>query len=279
MSDPVQIAKRAREALARARDAVAALPEAIDVGVTIAQAIAALGPVERTQGAEVDRHATAALALANAAREAAAALAGEGAAEAREALALACELVRDLAMTPAVATPAIPPRAEASAARAATAHVTSIAIGPTGTVKQPPAAAAFAPPPGPTGTMAQPPLAEAFASPAGGTAPMGDPSRVAVTLGADTPSHLWVGQEGGDVLAHGGVFVAADQGPDVGTPIRVALTLPAGTFDSLGVVRWARAKSPNAAAGFGITLVEISDDGKRAIVALAQARAPMLYGK
>lgn len=273
MSDPVQIAKRAREALARARDAVDPVPEAVDVGVTIAQAIAALGPIERTKGAEVDKHATAALARATEAHDAALAIPSLGA-EAREALALACELVRELAMTPAVATPAIPSRAEPRPS-----NVTSIAIGPTGTVKQPPNAAAFAPPPGPTGTMAQPPLAEAFAAPAGGTAPMGDPTRVAVTLGAETPSHLWIGPEGGDVLARGGLFVADEAGPSVGTPVRVALTLPAGAFEVVGVVRWSRARSPLAAAGYGVTLVELSGDARQAITAYAAARAPMLYGK
>jgi hypothetical protein len=283
LSDPVQIAKRAREALARAREtldsATSAPPEAVDVAVKIAQAIAALGPIERTSGAEVDKHATAALARAGEAHAALSALGGEGLSAAREALATACDVIRELAMTPAVATPAIAPRAEAGAARAAASHVTSIAIGPTGTVKQPPNAAAFAPAPGPTGTVAQPPVPAAFAAPAGGTAPMGDPTGVAVTLGADTPSHLWVGQEGGDVLARGGLFVADDAGRSVGTPVRVALTLPGGAFEVLGVVRWSRARSPLAAAGYGVTLVELSGDARQAIAAYAASRAPMLYGK
>ena len=112
-----------------------------------------------------------------------------------------------------------------------------------------------------------------------GTAPMGDPTRVAVSLDAASASHLWIGPEGGSVLARGGVFVAAEGGPDVGTPVRLALTLPGGSFDALGVVRWTRPRSPLAAAGYGVTLVELDGDGKRAVEAFAAARAPMLYGK
>lgn len=283
MSDPVQIAKRAREALTRAREAstAASEPRAVDVGVAIAQAIAALGAVERSKGSEIEKHATVALARTREAIDALDALGRHDLGPARAALDEADLAIRDLAMTPPVATPAIPSRpapAEATSARGA-AQVTSIAIGPTGTVKQPPAAGAFAPPPGPTGTMEQPPLAAAFAAPAGGTAPMGDPTRVAVSLDAASASHLWIGPEGGSVLARGGVFVAAEGGPDVGTPVRLALTLPGGSFDALGVVRWTRPRSPLAAAGYGVTLVELDGDGKRAVEAFAAARAPMLYGK
>lgn len=266
MSEPVQLAKAAREHLAsalRALQSDATVPAALmDLAEPIAEAMGVLHRVERSNGTELEGRATA---LADV-RSVLDRLQGLGfehpAIEiVMEAIAQSLSNVHALVKldanppaiqaAPVVATPAapfnssstvrmdVPPRPSPVAAQPVASQQQQVFAVPQQAAPQrqvfavTPAIAAqqvFAAPQ-PVAVQqpayAAPPPAAPVASPSSVLeSPQGGAGRVDVELGAHSDSNFYKGLGGNDVVEHGGIFVATYLIPKMGASVALRLLLP-----------------------------------------------------
>jgi hypothetical protein len=122
--------------------------------------------------------------------------------------------------------------------------------------------------------------------PPGGHAAKGGPAIVVeADLGAHSASNFYKGLSGNDVIDSGGIFIATYQVPDVGSPVRIKVSLPGGyEFEAQGVVTWTREAplsssggSMDAPPGFGARFTEISAEGRQLVYRYVRNREPLFH--
>jgi len=103
--------------------------------------------------------------------------------------------------------------------------------------------------------------------------------RVEANLGTHSPTNFYKGLRGNDVVDHGGLFVATYEGPGVGTPLFLRVTLPGGySFDASAVVRWTRRQGGgDTPPGFGATFVSISAEARQLVYRFTKNREPLFH--
>jgi hypothetical protein len=103
--------------------------------------------------------------------------------------------------------------------------------------------------------------------------------RVEANLGTHSPTNFYKGLRGNDVVDHGGLFVATYDGPAVGTPLWLRVTLPGGySFDANAVVRWTRRQgSGDTPPGFGATFVSLSPEARQLVYRFTKNREPLFH--
>jgi len=303
MSDPVTLARTARESLARGLNALQADPNVpqnlVELAAPIAQAMGALHQIERSGGAQVAPHAQNALAnVQGALAQLQAAPAQHAAvAAAMEAVAGALGSVHALSRSAPVAPP---PAAAPQAPQAA----------PPAQVWAQPEARQVAPqaPAFPQQQYAQPAQQQwaqqqqqqyaaqaqyaqtAVAPPAQARpqtapvpqqqpAPSGD--AIAAELGAHSPSNFYKGLSGNDIVDHGGLFVSTYKLPKLGTRVRLRVSLPGGyEFEANAVVKWQREPSDastDAPPGFGAQFTDITPEARQLVYRYVRNREPMFH--
>ncbi len=307
MSDPVSLARAARENLARGLAALqspAVPPQVMVVAEPIAHAMSALHRVEASQGAAAHEAGPAAL---NAARHALAMLQQQpqgypAVDQALEAIAGSLNLIHQLAQAPA---PAVAPPAAFASTVAISPGPAAPAAPPTQPspqgwgqqppqqqqppqyqqppaypqqppAYQPPAAAAYQPP------AAAPPAFPQHAQPApaaaGGT---GAPLRIEAELGAHSTTNFYKGLSGNDVIDSGGIFVATYQIPAIGRNVVVKVSMPGGyEFEAVGIVRWTReapGSGSDSSPGFGAQFTQISPEGRQLVYRYVRNREPLFH--
>lgn len=272
MSDPIPMAKSAREALARALGALQAdasvPPDLLAVAEPVSQAMGALFRIERTQGASLPAELPVTL---DAVRRALAMLQAQPSQHpavgmAMEAVAGSLGLVHGLSRAVPKTEPEPPPPAP---------PVQPIAHTPPPQPVQPVYAQPVAPAPVPQ--PAPPPQPIAAASP-----PVpADALRVEVALATHSASNFYKGLSGNDIVQHGGIFVATYRVPRIGQQVALRVLLPGGyELDALGIVAWTRETHDPAASvepGYGARLTHISDEGRRLVERYVRNREPMFY--
>lgn len=314
MSDPVTLARAARENLARGLAALQSPtvpPQVMSVAEPIAQAMSGLHQVEASQGAA--RH-TAGPAALNAARHALAMLQqippGYPAVDqALEAIAGSLSLIHQLAQAPAAAAPPAYPAQPQAAFAGTVAMSPGPAAPPTqpspqGWAQQPaqpqqpayapqqayqqqppayqqPAAAAQHQQPAYQAAPAAAPSFQQAARPAAPAGPAGGPLRFEAELGAHSTTNFYKGLSGNDVIDSGGIFVATYQIPDIGTNVVVKVSMPGGyEFEALGVVRWTREaplSGSDSPPGFGAQFTQISPEGRQLVYRYVRNREPLFH--
>jgi hypothetical protein len=311
MSDPVSLARAARENLARGLAALQSPqvpPQVMAVAEPIAHAMSALHRVEASGGAARGEAGPAAL---NAARNALAMLQQQppgyaAVDQALEAIAGSLSLIHQLATAPA----------PAQHAPAAFAGTVALSPGQGAPPTQPSAQGwgqqpqqAYAPqqgyqqqpPPYPQQPQAapqayqqQPPAyqqqpaappafpghaaaAQAPTVPAGAGAPL----RIEAELGAHSTTNFYKGLSGNDVIDSGGIFVATYQIPEIGRNVVVKVSMPGGyEFEALGVVRWTREaplSGSDSPPGFGAQFTQISPEGRQLVYRYVRNREPLFH--
>ncbi len=154
-------------------------------------------------------------------------------------------------------------------------------------VKYQPAAAA---PPAPPAAQAHP-APEAAAAPPASNRPKKGPSSppiaatpgantqlVEVELGTHSPSNFYKGLSGNDVIDHGGVFVATYKVPKPGTPLLLSIHMPGNfEFQASGVVQWTREGSDGVEPGFGAKLTSITQEARQLVYRYTRNREPIFY--
>lgn len=255
MSDPITIARSAREGLSRALGQLQA-PGAPDGLLAVAEPIAAavglLRGIEIGSGAPGEPAAREALLSV---RRALGLLQEQLGAhptvdDAVELVAESLSLVHDLA------------RAAGTASRAA-ATTGGGTRSPTPERRQDVGAARPRPPAGPRGGP--------------------EDGFVAITadLAAHSASNFYRGLSGSDVVNAGGIFVATYRIPAVGQPVLLRIALPGGyEFEARGVVRWTR-DAPESGAlappGFGARFTDITPEGRQLVARYVRNREPLLH--
>jgi len=297
MSDPVSLARAARENLARGLAALQSPqvpPQVMVVAEPIAHAMSALHRVEASHGAARGEAGPAAL---NAARHALAMLQQQppgyaAVDQALEAIAGSLSLIHQLATAPA-------PAQHAPAAFAGTVALSPgqgapptqpSAQGwgqqqPPAYPQQPQAAPAYqqppAFPPGHAAPPAFPPQQHAPAAAAAGAAGSGAPLRIEAELGAHSTTNFYKGLSGNDVIDSGGIFVATYQLPEIGRNVVVKVSMPGGyEFEALGVVRWTREaplSGSDSPPGFGAQFTQISPEGRQLVYRYVRNREPLFH--
>jgi Tfp pilus assembly protein PilZ len=293
VSDPVTLARTARESLARGLTALQGdpnvPPQLLEVASPIAQAMGALHGIERSGGAQINPGAQTALGLVQAALGQLQAIPSRhpAVAAAMEAVAGALGSVHALTRMGAAPAPAVqpPPQQHAAAAYAQTAYAQPGAYAP-------PAQQAYAPPPqqppaqqyaqqrpAPApAAAAQPPAAQAAAR---GPAPKGDAGPVTAELGAHSQSNFYKGLSGNDIIDHGGLFVSTYKLPKIGQPVRLKVSMPGGyEFEANAIVRWCREASDagnDAPPGFGAQFVDITPEARQLVYRYVRNREPMFH--
>ncbi len=308
MSDPVTMARTARESLARGLNALQSDPnvprQLVDLGQPIAQAMGALYKIEASQGRELQPHAQTALTNVQGAL---AALQSQPAqhpavSAAMEAVAGALGGVHALnrsaqaAPAPAPAPQAFPPQAQyAPTAVAAPQYAPPPAAAPA-YAAAPQAPQAYAPPaanpyaaapqqayPQPPQPAYAPPPQPAYAPPpAAGPAPGGGGGEAHVAeLGAHSPSNFYKGLSGNDIVDHGGLFVSTYKLPKLGTRVRLKVSLPGGyEFEANALVKWRREPndaSADAPPGFGAQFTDITPEARQLVYRYVRNREPMFH--
>ena len=312
MSDPVSLARAARENLARGLAALqspAVPPQVMVVAEPIANAMSALHRVEASNGAARGEAGPAAL---NAARHALAMLQQQpqgypAVDQALEAIAGSLSLIHQLAQAPA-APPAMP-------AQHAPAFAGTVAMSP-GQAAPPtmPSPQAWGPPPQ-AGYQQPPPYQQQAAPPyqqpppyqqhqppqyqqpaAAAAAPAfpqaahaapaaaggaGGPLRIEAELGAHSSTNFYKGLSGNDVIDSGGIFVATYQIPEIGRNVVVKVSMPGGyEFEALGIVRWTREaplSGSDSPPGFGAQFTQISPEGRQLVYRYVRNREPLFH--
>jgi hypothetical protein len=283
MSDPVTLARTARESLARGLSALQedpnVPPHLVELAAPIAQAMGALHQIERCGGTQLVPHAQTALAsVQGALAQLQAVPAQYGAVSmAMEAVAAALGNVHALSRSAPVSPP---PAAAAHPPPAAPQQPAARQVAQ----PAPPAPQAPQAPQGQTHPFAQPRYAQPapqqyapqqqyggpplqYAQTAAAQAPQAHPrtapmaavpqkpapaeparpgagDAIAAELGAHSPSNFYKGLSGNDIVDHGGLFVSTYKLPKLGTPVRLRVSLPGGyEFEANAVVRWRREPS------------------------------------
>jgi uncharacterized protein (TIGR02266 family) len=280
VSDAMTTSKTAREALARALNALQAdpniPPQLMELAAPIAQAMGALLNVEKT--GQVMPHAD--LALTNV-RTSLQSLQQQSSThpavgQAMEAVASSLGLVHNLWRMgqPPQAQPAPPGPPPVS-------------------VPRPPVAAPQGPP-----VVVQPPpqappmaVAPTFPAGAGGPqvpqhapapqAPVGDGHVINADLGTHSPTNFYKGLSGNDIIDHGGLFVSTYMVPKIGTNVRLKVSLPGGyEFEANAVVAWSREPSDagnDAPPGFGARFTQITNEARQLIYRYVRNREPLFH--
>lgn len=283
MSDPVTLARTARESLARGLNALQADPnvpqQLVELAAPIAQAMGALHQIERSNGAQVAPHAQNALANVQGAL---AQLQSQPAnhpsvAAAMEAVAGALGAVHALSRSAPVAPPpAAAPQAPAPSqqAWAQPQHAPPAQAAPQAQWAAPQVAAAPAPQPAPAAAPRAAPAPQQAAP-----APSGD--AIPAELGAHSPSNFYKGLSGNDIVDHGGLFVSTYKLPKLGTRVRLRVSLPGGyEFEANAVVRWRREPSDastDAPPGFGAQFTDITTEARQLVYRYVRNREPMFH--
>jgi hypothetical protein len=303
MSDPVTLARTARESLARGLNALQADPNVpqhlVELAAPIAQAMGALHQIERSGGAQLAPHAQNALAYVQGALAQLQSAPAQHAAvaAAMEAVAGALGSVHALSRSAPVAP-----------APVAAPHVQQQAYAPQAPAfpqqqYAPPAPQQYAPPqaqyasqsPYAQTAVAEPaqahprtaPVAAVPQQPAHAAArlqqPQPPPSADAIPaeLGAHSPSNFYKGLSGNDIVDHGGLFVSTYKLPKLGTPVRLRVSLPGGyEFEANAVVRWRREPSDastDAPPGFGAQFTDITPEARQLVYRYVRNREPMFH--
>ena len=284
MSDPVNMARTARERLSQALAALQSpgVPtQLIGVAEPVAQAMSALHQIESTGGASRAQAAPRAL---DGVRRALMALQADASGHpavvsATEGVASSLSLVHGLsspgsaAATPQAARPGPPPlggtmpaQAPPMAAAGAAPPVQRAARAPTpapgagraaAPASQAQPVAARAPAAAPAAAPAQQPVA---APQAGRAAPAAIPGpaspadagllRVNAELGVHSATNFYKGLSGNDLFDSGGIFIATYQIPRIGKELLIHVSMPGGyEFDAKGIVRWTREAPLSGPAG------------------------------
>ncbi|HEX8791315.1 MAG TPA: PilZ domain-containing protein [Polyangiaceae bacterium] len=302
MSDPVTLARTARESLARGLNALQADPnvpqQLVELAAPIAQAMGALHQIERSGGTQVAPHAQNALAnvqgalaqLQSAPQQHAAVSA------AMEAVAGALSSVHALSRSAPVAPPpAAAPQQQAYAPPAQSFAQPQYAQQPAQQYAPPqpqyPAQQAqYAQAPAAQASQAHPrtaPVAAVPQQPAPAAArpqqPQAAPSSdaIAAELGAHSPSNFYKGLSGNDIVDHGGLFVSTYKLPKLGTHVRLRVSLPGGyEFEANALVKWRREPSDastDAPPGFGAQFTDITPEARQLVYRYVRNREPMFH--
>jgi uncharacterized protein (TIGR02266 family) len=271
VSDVMTTSKTAREALARALNALQAdpniPPQLMDLAAPIAQAMGALLNVERT--GQVMPHADVALSNVRTSLQSLQQQSSSHPAvgQAMEAVASSLGLVHNLWRMgqPPQAQPAPPAPPPMSAPRPPVA-----AQAPQVVVQPPPQA----PPQAPPRAAPQAPAAQA-------PAPAGDGHVVNADLGTHSPTNFYKGLSGNDIIDHGGLFVSTYMVPKIGTNVRLKVSLPGGyEFEANAVVAWSREPSDagnDAPPGFGARFTQITNEARQLIYRYVRNREPLFH--
>ena len=297
MSDPVTLARTARESLARGLNALQADPnvpqQLVELASPIAQAMGALHQIERSNGTQLAPHAQNALAnVQGALAQLQAAPAQHAAvAAAMEAVAGALSSVHALSRSAPVAPPpAAAPQQPAYAQQApvyaqpqyAQAAPQQYAPPQQQYAQQQPQyaqpQAQYAQAPAVQPAQAQPRAAPVAAVPQQ-QAPSGD--AIAAELGAHSPSNFYKGLSGNDIVDHGGLFVSTYKLPKLGTRVRLRVSLPGGyEFEANALVKWRREpsdSSTDAPPGFGAQFTDITPEARQLVYRYVRNREPMFH--
>ncbi len=294
MSDPVTLARTAREALGRGLNALQSDPnvpaQLLDLAAPIAQAMGALHAIERSNGTQLVPHAEVALN------------------HTRTALTqLQSQPPTFLAVSQAM---------EAVAASLASVHALSrLGVGNAPTQAQPAANARPAPQPAPQNVPSAQPIPLVQRAPAPAHAPMHAPAQhaapaaardpfaapraankdgslhppsppapggvqvVAADLGTQSTTNFYKGLSGNDIIEHGGIFVATYMIPAMGTQVRLKISLPGGyEFEANGVVSWTRQGSDDSAPpGFGARFTQITQEARQLVYRYTRNREPLFH--
>jgi uncharacterized protein (TIGR02266 family) len=295
MSDPVTLARTARESLARGLNALQADPNIpqhlVELAAPIAQAMGALHQIERSGGAQVAPHAQTALANVQGAlaqlQSAPPQYAAVGAA--MEAVAGALGSVHALSRSAPVAPPPAAAPQPPAAQPQQQAFAPQAQAFPQQQYAPQPAPQQWAPPQqhyAPQPQYAQAPAAQAAQAqprtapvPQQQPAPSGD--AVPAELGAHSPSNFYKGLSGNDIVDHGGLFVSTYKLPKLGTRVRLRVSLPGGyEFEANAVVRWRREPSDastDAPPGFGAQFTDITPEARQLVYRYVRNREPMFH--
>ena len=292
MSDPVTMARTARESLARGLNALQGDPNIpqplVDLGQPIAQAMGALYKIEASGGAEVQPHAQNALASVQGALAqlqaqptqypavAAAMEAVAGALGSVHALARAGQAQPAPAPQPQYAQPAAPPQYAPPAPQYAPPPPQPQAYAPQPPPANPYAAAPQAYAPAPQAPAYAPPAPAAAGGAAGGSG-----EAVPAELGAHSPSNFYKGLSGNDIVDHGGLFVSTYKLPKLGSRVRLRVSMPGGyEFEANAVVKWMREAneaSTDAPPGFGAQFTDITAEARQLVYRYVRNREPMFH--
>jgi len=302
MSDPVTLARTARESLARGLNALQADPnvpqQLVELAAPIAQAMGALHQIERSGGAQIAPHAQTALANVQGALAQLQAAPPQFAAvaAAMEAVAGALGSVHALSRSAPVAPPpAVAPQAPAAAPQAP-AYAPQAQAFPQQQYAAQPAQQQWAPPQqqyapqqaqyAPQPQYAQAPAAQAAPAqarpaPASQQQPPVSGDAIPAELGAHSPSNFYKGLSGNDIVDHGGLFVSTYKLPKLGTRVRLRVSLPGGyEFEANAVVRWRREPSDastDAPPGFGAQFTDITPEARQLVYRYVRNREPMFH--
>jgi PilZ domain len=300
VSDAVSLARAARESLAQGLNALQTdpnvPPQLVELAAPIAQAMGALHRIESSGGAQLAGNAETALSNVQAA------LSGlQSQPPTLQAVVAAMEAVAGaLASVHALARAAKPQAAAQAPAAQAAPFVQQYAPVPAPQPQYAPPQQPYAPPPQQQ-QYAPPPQQPYAAQPqfaptpqqpqyapqaAPRPAPVGDPFRssseaVAAELGAHSPSNFYKGLSGNDIVDHGGLFVSTYKLPQLGSPVRLRVSLPGGyEFEANAVVRWRREASDSATdapPGFGAQFTEITAEARQLVYRYVRNREPMFH--
>jgi hypothetical protein len=301
MSDPVTLARTARERLAAALAALQSPgvpPHLIGVAEPVAQAMSALHQIEATAGGAQAQAAPRAL---DGVRRALLSLQGDASghlavADATAAVAGSLSLVHALSAGGAAAAPAAAPQARpAPPAMAGTmpAQAPPFPAAAAPQVQRPPSAARPAPvaaPPAyvaPPQAAAHPPqrqVAPGGPIPGPASAVDGGVLRMNAELGVHSATNFYKGLSGNDLFDSGGIFIATYQIPRIGKELLIHVSMPGGyEFDAKGVVRWTREAPLSGPAGlesppgFGAQFTDISAEGRQLIQRYVRNREPLFH--
>jgi hypothetical protein len=316
MSDPVTLARTARESLARGLNALQAdlnVPQhLVELAAPIAQAMGALHQIERSGGTQVAPHAQTALASVQGALAQLQSAPPQHAAvaAAMEAVAGALGSVHALSRSAPVAPPPAAAPQPAPAAQQQQTYAPQAPAFPQQQYAQPapqqygqPAPQQYAPPQAQWSPQAQ--FAQTAVAPPAQTQPRTAPvaavpqqpapaaarpqqpqpapsaDAIAAELGAHSPSNFYKGLSGNDIVDHGGLFVSTYKLPKLGTPVRLRVSLPGGyEFEANAVVRWRREPSDSATdspPGFGAQFTDITPEARQLVYRYVRNREPMFH--
>jgi hypothetical protein len=109
------------------------------------------------------------------------------------------------------------------------------------------------------------------------------PPRFEVELGTHSPSNFYVAVGGGDVVQHGGLFIATFvKAPSLGARVTINVVFPWKVeCDLRGVVAWVRDRTEGqdvtAPPGFGVRLERVDDKARQLINSYAKSREPLVF--
>jgi Tfp pilus assembly protein PilZ len=300
MSEPVQLAKAAREQLAAALNALQTsnVPdELVDAAEPVAQAMGVLHRIERTNGENLDGRAEALEAVRTALNRVQRVDSDHPAVErVMEAIAASLSSVHALARyrPPIAAEPATQALPVTAPPMTPPVSAPQYAAPPQPAYAAPPPPAYAAPPqPAPRAAQVmastmpsaqsqpqgavQPNPAASRAIPADRPSQSGGTSKVDVELGIHSTSNFYKGLGGNDVIEHGGLFVATYKVLKINTPVTLRVLLPGDyEFTASAVVQWTR-EAGSTEPGYGARFTQISQEARQLVYRYTRNREPMFY--